>query len=629
MQIKLLVFGLSVLFISCKNTDRKVDNIHAFAKVYGYVRWFYPGDEAAKIDWDKFAVYGVKRVEPASNETELKQILIEMFKPIAPAIQITDKKQDASFELKSITPNDTSGLHKISWVHFGVYLGKRSNVYKSLRYNRDTVTGFDNRFLKIGEFIKKDIGSNLVIIMPLALYGSNEHTFPVSDTLALKQLHLYLGQIPGETLNNNNTNKLPKAISDILSLKQLHLIPVQIPSETDNTTKLANVVIAWNVFQHFYPYFDVVGVDWEEELSKTLHNVYAGKTEPDYFKTLSKMVAKLKDGHGVVYTNEIKQWGLPIMVGWIQNNVVVLASLDTTQFRIGDIVNSIDGRSAQEELQEQESLISGSSQLKRNRALNMFGSDFLHSEANVIVIRNNKKVKIKATRQTRCSLSSSSLFGGLSSNFIDYGDSTYYLNKYPIDTKKVMTKLVNAKGLIISFLDFNDEYELISHIIKEPVWSPKWNIPVNIYSDRMNTIFDTSKRWKIEPKEPFIKAKLIFLTHPYNVSSSETLLGIVDYYKLGKFVGDTTAATNGNANYINLMGGYNIMWTGLKTLKHDGSQHHLIGFRPDFPVKRTIEAIKEGRDEYIEKAKEVLIETLINQKTTRVDADLANADLQL
>ena len=609
---------LSVFFINCSHTNRKIENLHTFAKVYGYVRWFYPGDEAAKIDWNKFAVYGVKRVENAGNKNELKQILIELFKPIAPAIQITDKKQDASFELKSITPNDTSGLNKISWVHYGVYLGKQSNIYKSLRYNRNTVTDFDNRFLKIGEFIKKDIGSNLVIIMPLALYGSNEHTFPVSDTLALKQLHLYLGQIPSETLNNNNnTNKLPKAISDILSLKQLHLIPVQIPSETDNTTKLANVVIAWNVFQHFYPYFDVVGVDWEEELSKTLHNVYAGKTEPDYFKTLSKMVAKLKDGHGVVYTNEIKQWGLPIKVGWIQNNVVVLASLDTTQFRIGDIVNSIDGRSALEELQEQESLISGSSQLKRNRALNMFGSDFLHSEANVIVIRNNKKVKIKATRQTGCSLASHSLFGGLSSNFIDYGDSTYYLNKYPIDTKKVMTKLVNAKGLIINFLDFNDEYELISHIIKEPVWSPKWNIPVNIYPDRMNTIFDTSKRWKIEPKEPFIKAKLIFLTHPYNVSSNETLLGIVDYYKLGKFVGDTTAATNGNANYINLMGGYNIMWTGMKVLKHDGSQHHLIGFRPDYPVKRTIEAIKEGRDEYIEKAKKILKEEVENPNKSR------------
>jgi len=54
------------------------------------------------------------------------------------------------------------------------------------------------------------------------------------------------------------------------------------------------------------------------------------------------------------------------------------------------------------------------------------------------------------------------------------------------------------------------------------------------------------------------------------------------------------------------MGGYSIMWTGMKVLKQDGSQHHLIGYRPDYPVKRTIKAIKENRDEYLEKALEIL-----------------------
>ena len=176
------------------------------------------------------------------------------------------------------------------------------------------------------------------------------------------------------------------------------------------------------------------------------------------------MVAKLKDGHGVVIANKITQWGLPIMVGWIQNNVVVLASSNTKQFQTGDIVKSIDGRSALEELQEQENLISGSTQLKRYRALNMFGSDFLQSEANVIVIRNNKKVKIKATRQKECNLFSNPFFSGRSSEFTDIGDNIYYLNNYHY--KEVMAKLVNAKGLIINFLDLDDEFELIPHIIK-------------------------------------------------------------------------------------------------------------------------------------------------------------------
>lgn len=44
----------------------------------------------------------------------------------------------------------------------------------------------------------------------------------------------------------------------------------------------------------------------------------------------------------------------------------------------------------------------------------------------------------------------------------------------------------------------------------------------------------------------------------------------------------------------------------MKVLKHDGSQHHLIGIQPTYPVQRTIKAVKEERDEYLEKAIEVL-----------------------
>jgi hypothetical protein len=54
---------------------------------------------------------------------------------------------------------------------------------------------------------------------------------------------------------------------------------------------------------------------------------------------------------------------------------------------------------------------------------------------------------------------------------------------------------------------------------------------------------------------------------------------------LGILVGDSIAGTNGNVNYIPHIGGYSIMWTGMKVLKHDGSQHHFIGFEPDYPVK--------------------------------------------
>jgi len=82
-------------------------------------------------------------------------------------------------------------------------------------------------------------------------------------------------------------------------------------------------------------------------------------------------------------------------------------------------------------------------------------------------------------------------------------------------------------------------------------------------------------------------------------------MDIIDRYNLATTVGESTAGCNGNVNYIYLPCGYQVKWTGMKVLKHDGSQLYLKGFRPDYPVNRTIQAVREGRDEYLEKALEI------------------------
>jgi C-terminal processing protease CtpA/Prc len=71
-------------------------------------------------------------------------------------------------------------------------------------------------------------------------------------------------------------------------------------------------------------------------------------------------------------------------------------------------------------------------------------------------------------------------------------------------------------------------------------------------------------------------------------------------------VGQPTAGTNGNINPFVLPGDFRITWTGMKVLKHDGSQHHLIGIQPTVPAKRTIQGIIEGRDELFEKALKII-----------------------
>src|SRR5882672_1510361 len=37
-------------------TARRIANLHAFARLYGVVRWFHPSDAASAIEWDRLAV---------------------------------------------------------------------------------------------------------------------------------------------------------------------------------------------------------------------------------------------------------------------------------------------------------------------------------------------------------------------------------------------------------------------------------------------------------------------------------------------------------------------------------------------------------------------------------------------
>jgi C-terminal processing protease CtpA/Prc len=72
-------------------------------------------------------------------------------------------------------------------------------------------------------------------------------------------------------------------------------------------------------------------------------------------------------------------------------------------------------------------------------------------------------------------------------------------------------------------------------------------------------------------------------------------------------VGSTTAGTNGNVAMAALPGGYSLTFTGMRVTRHDGqSAFHLIGVQPDIPVVPTIAGLKEGKDEVLDRAVEIV-----------------------
>ncbi|MFA6572211.1 MAG: hypothetical protein WCT77_13365, partial [Bacteroidota bacterium] len=85
-------------------------NLIALAKVYGYVRYFYPGSELQFIKWDNFLYNSVKDYEPLASTTELAVKLENDFSRIAPGIAINQKQKISDCGFKTAPPNSAKNI---------------------------------------------------------------------------------------------------------------------------------------------------------------------------------------------------------------------------------------------------------------------------------------------------------------------------------------------------------------------------------------------------------------------------------------------------------------------------------------------------------------------------------------
>src|SRR6266545_2938 len=107
-------------------SDREIAAVAAFARLYGVVRYFYPGDTAATVDWDRLAAHGVGRVRAARDTASLRDALGALFQPLGPDIEVQATLPAASAPV-------TTGEPLVAWRYLGpgfaggVYAGKRTH----------------------------------------------------------------------------------------------------------------------------------------------------------------------------------------------------------------------------------------------------------------------------------------------------------------------------------------------------------------------------------------------------------------------------------------------------------------------------------------------------------------------
>lgn len=718
-------------------TPRGLDNLVAFTRLLGYVRFFHPSDQAAAADWDTVALAGVQAAEKAAGPAELARSLEGFFRPLAPTVRVYPTAGPRPELPDGLAPGG-DGAEAVYWEHTGVKLGDRPSIYDSRRvgtrpsapaegggiiqqldatpyrgkrlvlraaaraevrepnkaelrlmaYRRGgipippgkaEITSGDWRSYEVAVDVPAD-AAGLVVLLGLSSEGRvfwddlsleaagvpprlENGGFEEAEDLSGWELASsekragYQAVASGDRPKSGRRSLLlswtrpgrPNAPSPGEPLAVdlgggvSALIPLALykdaqgtlphaaaeakppapekpegfaPSGNDRTTRLAGVALAWNVFQHFYPYFDVVQADWPAELRKALATAATDKDDWAFVGTLRRMVAALHDGHGNAFQTQQGATGhLPLLWDWVEDQLVVTrvgsGSEEAGGLRPGDVILTLDGKPARDVLMAEEETSSGATgQWRRWRTVQrmMIGKE---GDAVRIEARHPDGQAVTATlSKTLPSYGPGSLLEDRPEKIAEVRPGIFYVDIDRIndeDFEGAVDRLAAAKGIVFDLRGYPGDLStvVLAHLTDKPVKSARWTVPIISRPDRQGWEWDFSD-WSVQPKAPRFKAKVAFLTDGRAISYAETYMGIVEHYKLAEIVGGTTAGTNGNINPFTLPGGYSVIWTGMRVLKHDGSRHHGVGIQPTVPVSRTLKGVAAGRDEVLEKGIEVV-----------------------
>lgn len=566
-----------------------LQNLRAFTKLVGYVRFFHPSDAARRTDWDAFVIRGVRAVEQAPTADSLSATLRALFADVAPSVAIYASQAPAPpFDGNPPRGMPSSELSVVRWVHTGVRLPSAT---------------MDSPYRSALRPVPAALG-----LVPQVDYDS----LPVPDPRRPLIVALDGGVTARIPLARWQVGPLPDSMRtwppapDAAGAK---------PSLDDRATRLAGVVLAWGVFQHFYPYFDVVQTDWDAALSRGLQEAASDADGTTFIATLERLLAALEDGHGNVMGPAIPGAQPPVALARVEGQLAVVAIGPTApkaDVRVGDVVIAIDGAPVAAVWARQLARApSATPQWREAKAARVLLRGAPGSTV-TLTLRDplTPGAHPRDVRLTRA-------LGPLpvpmvGASIRDLRPGILYVDLAGIDEGEfaaAVPRLARARGIVFDMRRYPRTFDVthaLAHLSDTAMRSAPFEVPRIALPDRVGWRY-RDLGWPLAPTAPRFNARVAFLTGAAAISFGETIMGMVEAYHLGAIVGEATAGTNGNINPFAVPGGLVLNWTGMRVRKHDGTLLHGVGIVPTVPVMPTLAGIRAGRDEALERALQVVL----------------------
>ena len=503
----------------------------------------------------------------------------------------------------------------MSWRHTGLGVSGGPSLFSSLRIHGDPAgpgrpapTGLDPRAP-----FAADLGGGASCLLPLAVWADAAGTLP----------HATAPEPAGKAA------AAPAAA------------PVSLD---DRSSRLAVVMLAWNVLQHFDPSLATGGVAravaWRNALAVALGEAAESTGAESLVDVLRRMVAATNDGQAtVVAAGDRRTFGLPLHWDWIEGRLVVTqVGAGAAGLHPGDAVTRIEGREVRAELSAAEAEAAAATpQWRRWRALASLAlgerGEPVRLDVEPLAAAAGAAGAAGARRVDRVDRAGGARgAGGAGAGSATKGSATQAVTLVhdvapgqpatgephaeavrearpgvlvvdlgrlsDSDLQAALPRLATATGIVFDLRGAVRSTDvLLAHLLAAPADPRREMVPLWPRPDREAVRYQATEA-QIAPAAPRLQGRLAFLAGARDVGAAESFLATVAELHLGAIVGSPTGGASGSVDSAPLPAGITLIWTATRP----------AAGAPGTPVQPTVAAsptrrgIAAGRDEVLEQA---------------------------
>ena len=396
-----------------------------------------------------------------------------------------------------------------------------------------------------------------------------------------------------------------------------------VPAEDDGFRMLA-LFRYWNIIEYFFPYKHLFKENWSDVLKDFLPQFASNRAPLDYHLTCWRLINRLHDTHASIYRDSIlNNWsgmnGPSLDFKTIDKKIIVRDYLDDSlgKFEVvkpGDEIVTVNGRSIAEIRKDFDPYICASNQAAADRNFLWRFLFFRRDDSLVITYKRNGSIKKGIMHlYHRPPYQNGDTWRKPMYQLLS-GDIGYInIGKIQADSLPVIfEKFRNTKGIVIDIRNYPKEfmpYAMGKYL--KPVSTPfmRYTGPDYANPGAFKYIGYINNGITKEDSVELYKGLVVILVNEQTQSSAEYTAMALRSVPRAIVMGSQTAGADGDISYVPFPGGFNSPFSGLGIFYPDGKETQGIGIVPDIFVYPTQQGIATGKDEVLEKAKELIRNT--------------------